>query len=203
MKKSIVILANGCFPIHDIPLNALNNAGTIICADGSADKLLAHGKNPDVIIGDMDSIKLTEIVDATWVQNPRQNNTDLEKAVEWCIEQNIESATILGSQGERDDHGFATMLIQSALVDKITLNIITDYSTIACIANEKTFSSFPGQTVSIFSVNQTVLLTTKGLKYTLKTEPLSTPTQGVSNTATENHFSIQTISPIWVFRSHK
>ncbi len=203
MKKSIVILANGCFPTHDIPLSVLNNAETIICTDGSADKLLAYGKSPDVIIGDMDSIRLSTNSDIRRVHIPNQNNTDLEKAVEWCIEQDIESATILGSQGERDDHGFATMFIQSTFVDKITLSIITDYSIIDCITNEKTFSSFPEQTVSIISVNHTVHLTTKGLKYTLKTKPLSSPTQGVSNTATEDHFSIQTTGSIWVFRSHK
>ena len=57
-KTPFILLANGEFPTHPVPLRFLNSAETIICTDGSADKLLAHGRTPDVIIGDMDSTKL-------------------------------------------------------------------------------------------------------------------------------------------------
>ena len=56
----VVILVNGEFPSHSLSIQKLNNAGTIICTDGSADKLLAHERTPDVIIGDMDSTKLNK-----------------------------------------------------------------------------------------------------------------------------------------------
>ncbi|MBT6390322.1 MAG: thiamine diphosphokinase, partial [Candidatus Marinimicrobia bacterium] len=52
-KPPVVILANGAFPIHPIPLIILVGAGTVICIDGSANSLEALDLMPHIIIGDM------------------------------------------------------------------------------------------------------------------------------------------------------
>jgi len=56
-KNPVVIVGNGEFPAHPIPLNHLKNSGTIICADSGADQIISHNFTPDAIIGDMDSTK--------------------------------------------------------------------------------------------------------------------------------------------------
>ena len=39
----IVVLANGEFPKHDIPLHELDIAGSIICCDGAVESLIDYG----------------------------------------------------------------------------------------------------------------------------------------------------------------
>ncbi|MDM8004372.1 MAG: hypothetical protein QUS66_15985, partial [Bacteroidota bacterium] len=51
-----VILANGTFPSHPVPLARLHETDMIICCDGAAGKLVAHGLEPGIIIGDLDSV---------------------------------------------------------------------------------------------------------------------------------------------------
>ena len=55
-KQPVVILANGEFPNHETPLGLLSLAGTVICADGSANILRSLNLKPHIIIGDLDSI---------------------------------------------------------------------------------------------------------------------------------------------------
>ncbi len=52
-----VIVADGTFPQHEIPLGYLRNAKRIICCDGSARNLILAGMQPDAIVGDMDSLE--------------------------------------------------------------------------------------------------------------------------------------------------
>ena len=57
MKKGgVVVLADGSFPAHEIPLGYLRNAGHIICCDGSAKSLVEAGFEPEAGVGDLDSL---------------------------------------------------------------------------------------------------------------------------------------------------
>lgn len=51
-----VILANGEYPTHSVPVNILRNASYVACCDGAANEYLSRGYIPDAIIGDGDSI---------------------------------------------------------------------------------------------------------------------------------------------------
>ena len=55
-EPEAVILANGDYPTHPIPLQILANAPYIVCCDGGADAYIDRGNVPDVIIGDGDSL---------------------------------------------------------------------------------------------------------------------------------------------------
>ena len=54
--KSAVVLADGSFPVHEIPLGYLRNSRHIVCCDGSAESLINAGLEPYAIVGDLDSI---------------------------------------------------------------------------------------------------------------------------------------------------
>ena len=54
-----VIVADGIFPVHEIPLGYLKAAGRIVCCDGSTGNLIRAGYIPDAIVGDMDSLNET------------------------------------------------------------------------------------------------------------------------------------------------
>ena len=60
LTEPVVILANGNFPTHPVPLQTLQGAKTIICCDGAAESLINSGRTPDIIIGDLDSLSEEE-----------------------------------------------------------------------------------------------------------------------------------------------
>ena len=106
LKNPLVIIANGEFPIHSIPLNKLNEAESILACDGAADYLLKKGYVPDIIIGDLDSIssknkrKYLDII----VEIKDQSKNDLRKAIDYAIGNNINDIIIIGASGKREDH---------------------------------------------------------------------------------------------------
>ena len=85
-----VVLADGLFPTHSVPLSILTSAGTLICCDGATDKALAAGCTPTLVIGDLDSLQADrESLSGDVIWDNGQENTDLEKAIERCINNGI------------------------------------------------------------------------------------------------------------------
>ena len=82
-----VILANGEYPSHEIPLQILHNANYVVCCDGGADAYIAQGCTPDVIIGDGDSLSAEnrERYSSIIYYVPDQDTNDQTKAVNFLI----------------------------------------------------------------------------------------------------------------------
>ena len=108
-----VILANGEFPEHQIPLNILYSSNNLICCDGAVNKLDEMGVMPTLILGDLDSIKaeLKQKYNSKIIQIERQSDTDLEKALKYCVNANIKEVIILGFNGLRDDHYLSNIFL--------------------------------------------------------------------------------------------
>lgn len=98
-KQPVVILANGEFPNHEAPLSLLSLAGTVICADGSANILRSLNLKPHIIIGDLDSIAKKHSYEGLIVDDSNQSNTDLEKAIEFTMLNSVKEVTVLGAVG--------------------------------------------------------------------------------------------------------
>ena len=58
-SKTITILAAGDFPRRDSVLRLLDEADMAICCDSAAEALVASGREPSLIVGDMDSLSDT------------------------------------------------------------------------------------------------------------------------------------------------
>ena len=112
LVNPIVIIANGKYPSHPYPLEIIDKAKTIICTDGSANKLKNHGFQPTFIIGDMDSIKnIKDFTESEFIHIPRQDNTDLEKVFDYCMKYGINKVSLLGATGIRDDLALTNMIL--------------------------------------------------------------------------------------------
>ena len=83
---STVILANGRFPTHPVPLSILKNATRLICCDGAANNMEAMGLTPTAIVGDLDSLSedLKGKYSDRLFQDTDTETNDLTKAVKWC-----------------------------------------------------------------------------------------------------------------------
>ena len=202
-KQPYIILANGQYPSHPTALNKLHTAGTIICTDGSANKILENGLAPNVIIGDMDSSTIDQdSFKGLYVKISDQDNTDLDKALEWCKLNSLSPLTVLGASQLREDHTIGNLILLANYSDELDINFVTDYFTITCHHGKRSFTSFKQQLVSILPVEDIQSITTEGLEFPLTDEPFPLSSRGISNRETGHQFIITSSRKIWVFRSH-
>ena len=203
IKNPVVIVGNGEFPSHPIPLNHLKNAGTIICTDGSADQLMKHNVTPNAIIGDMDSTKLKkDDFKGVWISSPNQNKTDLQKTLDWCIVNNLNDMFILGAMGKREDHRLGNLHVLAEYSSKIDITFVSNFAVIYSFKGKRTFSSLKGQQISIVAIENVTSISTVGLKYELNNEQFPPACNGISNEAESDEFTIETTEPIWLFINH-
>lgn len=189
----VVILANGRFPESDLALRYLQSANSIICCDGAAKVLLDHGKNPSLIIGDLDSIdaELKARFSDRLVEVAEQETNDLTKAIEWAVSNGIRQAVILGADGNRIDHTIANAALIAEHSDRIELMMVTNDGFLFPVTGSATFPGQSGQQVSIFSLSPATSYSSKGLKYPLNQTVLSTLWSGSLNEMKGEYFSLE------------
>lgn len=170
MSSTTVILADGNYPVHGIPLLYLMEARHIICCDGSAKSLIAAGLEPEAIIGDLDSLDtgIAERFAERLHKESEQDTNDLTKAVRWCINKRYKEIVILGATGKREDHTIGNISLLAEYAKEINVIMVTDTGTFIPLLKSSVVKSFPGQQVSVFSVNPETEITSGGLKYRLE-----------------------------------
>ena len=202
--EPVVILADGSFPTHSTPLSLLTSAKTLICCDGAADKAIAAGCTPTLVIGDFDSLHADQkSLSGDVIRDSGQENTDLQKAIEWCVNNGIPEVTLLGITGLRDDHTLANLHLLANFGGAIQLTAVTDYFTLVPLSGERIFEAEPGRRVSLHSLGKPVRITTEGLQYDLNGEILSSSGHGISNEVIGDSFSVTTKNgTVLVFIAH-
>ncbi len=188
----IVILANGQYPSHSVPVRYLEEADLIVCCDGAAEKLVSHGLEPGIITGDLDSVspKLKRKYKSILVADADQETNDLTKAVRWCVSQGIKEVAILGATGLREDHTLGNISLLADYNCDIKATMFTDTGSFRVFDRTVTIDSFPGQQVSLFSLNPNMEVTSKGLRYPLQNLKLTSWWRGTLNEATGDNFTL-------------
>ncbi|MBE0679912.1 MAG: thiamine diphosphokinase, partial [Bacteroidales bacterium] len=191
-----VILANGTYPSHKVPLKHLREAELVVCCDGAAEKLVAHGLEPGIIIGDLDSVSpaLKKRYEKILVADADQESNDLTKAVNWCVEQGIEEVVILGATGIREDHTLGNISLLSGYCERIDALMLTNTGTFRVYDRSVTIGSHPGQQVSIFSIDPTLTVTSSGLRYPLNNLTLNSWWRGTLNEAADREFRLEFVN---------
>ncbi len=201
-----IILANGAFPEHEIPLSFLQKAERTICCDGATENLLAYGLIPDYIVGDLDSLsdELTSRYADILHHNPDQETNDLTKAIHFCLKNDWKNITILGATGKREDHSLANISLLADYSEAVNVQMLTDYGVFTAINQSSSFESFPGQQVSFFSLTPETLFSTKNLAYPLNKRALSSWWQGTLNESSGDKFDIEiNDGKVLIFREYK
>lgn len=181
---STVILGNGEYPQAQLPLEILDNAGTIVICDGAANSYVPTGKPFDIIIGDGDSIaqEIQEQYASRIVISSCQETNDQTKAVNYLASKGINDIAIIGATGKRDDHtlGNISLLIEY-FNEGISARIYTDHGIFIPSHGDTTLITHPGQQISIFNFGCTQL-SAQGLQYPIR--PFNSWWQGTLNEAT-------------------
>jgi thiamine pyrophosphokinase len=191
--SNTIVLGNGSFPIHPIPLEILKNAKTIICCDGAANELIARNIIPTVIIGDMDSISLENKMKYKDVifQIDDQETNDQTKAIEWAINNGYSNVVILGSTGKREDHTIGNISLLCNYAKRINVCSVSDNGIFTPILESKKFESTVGQQISIFSLNPETKISSENLKFPLIELNLNSWWMGTLNESTGTSFSLK------------
>jgi len=192
-KNYSVILCDGQFPEHSIPLEMLNNATEIVCCDGAALKLLQYGKQPNAIVGDMDSLpeeylhKYNDII----FKNSDQESNDQTKAVQWCNNQALNNIAILGATGKREDHTIGNISLLAEYSKFANVIMVTDTGIFVPINKTTKFNCHKQQQISIFAITSSTKISSNGLKYEISEKSFSNWYQGTLNETESNTFSLK------------
>ena len=200
-----VILANGSFPQHEIPLGCLRSAKRIICCDGAAQSLLEFGLEPFAIVGDCDS--LTPEISVKYAdrifRSAEQDTNDLTKSVRWCSENGYRDLIILGATGKREDHTIGNISLLADYAASVNVEMLTDTGIFVPVTESIRFGCFKGQQVSIFSIDPETKITSVGLKYPLVNRKLKNWWEATLNEATGSSFELDFRGgPLIVFQKY-
>jgi thiamine pyrophosphokinase len=193
VSKTTIILADGIFPVHEIPISYLGAGHIIVCCDGSVERLVEAGFHPDAIVGDMDSINSElkkRFADRIFVDE-NQDKNDLTKAVEWCREMKYNDVVILGATGKREDHTLGNISLLVEYAKFMNVIMVTDTGIIRPLLKGASIASFPGQQVSIFSIDRETEITSHGLKYPLNRTKINNWWCATLNEALSDKISIE------------
>ncbi len=204
--RSAVILADGAFPESAYCLDLLRHAEYLVCCDGAAAHV-ANIRMPDAIVGDMDTLDeaLQRRFESIIHRESEQETNDLCKAFRFVLAKGFRHIVILGATGKREDHTLGNLGHLTDFAREIPdIRIVTDNGEfIALLTSPATVNSFTGQKISIFSTNPATAITSKGLKYPLKSLKLTSWWQGTLNEAESESFTLEftPASPLLLFKS--
>jgi thiamine pyrophosphokinase len=198
-QPHIVILAAGDFPQSEAPLAALRGADVRICCDSAAEALVAHGLEPDRIVGDLDSLSpaFRERFADRITQISEQDDNDLTKAFHLALTLSPSRITILGATGKREDHtlGNISLLLDYAREASCPVTMLTDYGRFETIFDTATLPSVPGQQISIFAFDNTLTIKSAGLKYPTDQVRFDTLWKATLNEALSSSFTLTLSHP--------
>jgi thiamine pyrophosphokinase len=167
-----------------------SNADVIVGADAGIVHLADCQLRADAIIGDLDSATPAQIrhrPPQRIIHDPGQDDTDLEKAIRWCIErENCRAADIVGVTGGRLDHTLNAVSLILRYRDRlrITLHDRDGYAILAA-QSPLTLNCSIGDKLSMIPAPAAHGLRSIGLRYPLSSLDLMVGGRdAISNEAT-------------------
>lgn len=197
--KRIIIFANGELPDLNKARRLLYTDDYIICADGGTQHTLALAVQPDLIIGDMDSLdkeqfqRLQNAGVAIELYPRDKNETDLELAIQRAIELSPTQIIIVAALGGRLDQTLANISLLSDLrLSTFDVRLDDGVEEISICRDQVRVHGRSGDLVSLIPWQGAVSeVETVNLKWALHKETLyPDKTRGISNEMIDNTASI-------------
>ena len=196
MKKfDAVIVANGEFPTHTVPLAVLQEATHVVACDGA----VRNVPQAEVVVGDGDSIPAA--YRERLIQVDEQEDNDLTKATRYCLAQGWHRIAYLGATGKREDHtiGNISLLMRYYRTMGVDGVMLTNHGVFTPAQGRQTFESFEGQQVSIFNFGSTKIVS-EGLRW--QSYGYEEWWQGTLNEAVGDSFTLEADGYYLVYRTY-
>jgi thiamine pyrophosphokinase len=223
MPAYSLLLCNGEPPSRAFARRLAVRAGLIVAADGGANVARRFGIRPDVIVGDLDSIKpdtmrlfspieqnsglammsrrkfldsstresgsqndkYAEVVHVT-----RQDNTDLEKALDVLVERKTKRVIILAATGKRIDHMLGNLSVLWNYTNAMDITLAGDGWVAFPVGRMKRVQAKRGTTVSLIPFGICSGITLRGLQYPLTKATMHVGEIGLSNVVIASPFTV-------------
>jgi thiamine pyrophosphokinase len=197
-QEPALIIANGEACSFDLLSQLLEWSPIVMVLDGAITRVLELGIKVDVVLGDFDSAKNIEelLIDQhpiKIVHAPDQNKTDLEKGIEYLIDEGHKAINILWATGRRADHTITNITNMVRYKSDISLVLYDDYSKIFCLPKHFEKWYVKGFPISLIPIGVVSGINSKGLKYNLTNDTLTIGYRTGSSNEAEND-GIVTIS---------
>lgn len=187
-----VVLCNGEVSDHERELRWVRGAALLVAADGGARHARAMGLVPGLVVGDLDSIGgegLGQLPPGVEVlAYPRdKDETDTQLAIRHVIDKGFRKVVFLGALGGRFDHSLANvLLLKEAASLGVEGLIIAGPQEVrlldAQMDGRLELHGRPGDLLSLIPISTAHGVTTRGLKYPLRSESLLVGSpRGISN----------------------
>ncbi|MCJ7736088.1 MAG: thiamine diphosphokinase [Anaerolineae bacterium] len=185
-----VIFANGEFGDPEAARQLVSPSDYVIGADGGTRHALSIGVDPDLIIGDLDSLPESELRRAkrsgaqVQAYSPAKDETDLELALKHAAVHGAREIIVLAALGGRLDQLIANVLLLALPeLDGVAVRIVDGVQTAFLITKDARISGHPGDIVSLIPIGGDAAgVTTTGLEWCLTNDALCFgPARGVSN----------------------
>lgn len=191
--KNLLIIANGQSENKTFMKSAAKKADFILALDGGADTALKAGIMPNLVIGDLDSISenaKNKIGKEKLLKVARQDNTDLEKGLDFARYFKVPNITIICAEGGRLDFTLSNFSSVFNYIDKANIVFKTSTCEIFPLKKSAKFECKKGAKISLIPMGNTTGLTLKNLKYSLKNVSFKIGQTAVSNIALKNNFEV-------------
>lgn len=191
---TILILCNGAPPSRRLFHQNLKEAEYFIAADGGGLIARRYQREPDVVVGDMDSYEPREEDPFPVIEEQDQETNDLEKALALALREGGREAVILGATGHRLDQTLKNLSVLKRFDDRFRRLLIRDDHGDAFLLPRRAELELPkGSLVSLFPLSGRVSgITTEGLRYGLEDEVLENGVRdGSSNRALKRTVRIE------------
>ena len=194
LQEQVLVIGNGEPPSRALARRLARESGYVVAADGGANVARRYGIRPDVIIGDLDSITQTtrrHFVAATVLHVARQDNTDLEKALDFLAAHGTKKAIIIGITGNRIDFTLGNLAVLWNYTAFLAPMVVGDGWHIVPVGREQKYSAAVGTTVSLIPFGPCDGITLRGLRYPLKNAGMKIGEIGVSNVVKSSPFTVK------------
>ncbi len=194
-----VIFINGMLKQPQRVLAMLRADDRLIGADGGTRHILALGRMPDLVVGDLDSIEPATLAQLTAANVPierhpvHKDQTDLELAIECAMRGGPDGAppadevVLVGATGGRLDQALANVLILAQRPWPVPLRLVDGAQEAVLLRGPTTATlhTQPGATMSTLPLSAEVTgIHYTGLAYPLENATLTLgSTRGISNEA--------------------
>ncbi|MCL5268584.1 MAG: thiamine diphosphokinase [Bacteroidetes bacterium] len=191
-ENAVLLICNGVPPSRERLRTLLPNPAKVVCADGGANKARSIGLEPDLIVGDLDSLDQSDggFRKAEIVRIPSQDNTDFEKTLDLLLERGVNDLLITSFSGGRIDQTLANIQIAYEYSKRCNLALADDEYLIIPVTNKLVEHVRTGTLISLLPMEDATLVSTKGLAYELNHSKIPKGGHGISNRAVTEEMEI-------------
>lgn len=192
--RHALLIGNGQLANPRTLCQLARQADFVLAADGGADRAVQAGIIPHAVIGDLDSVSSRtrkKLTTSQWIFVDNQNNTDLQKALDFLLAHRCKKCTLAGFNGGRPDFTLGNLLALYPYAAKMDLCVVGNGWHIYPLIRRKMFTARPGTRVSLLPLTVCRNVTLRGLQFPLTNARLTLgTTRTLSNVALKNRFTV-------------